>query len=209
MVKYRHKEKENTRTTKGRETAFRVYRIIVPILLAIYLALAVMMLVLGSPAYMISFIIILALFIMFVAILWMNRKDIRSKITLTKGKTLDKGEAYPVLYSSKEYFIKFWKWLMYEGSGILYVEKNKAIFIGRKRPQQQEIVLEFDLAGIKVNWIGRASFYINGAVPWLSIQTPWEEHYFTLEPGLFLFGSEPKTKALCQRLGEKSKQHEP
>jgi len=151
MVKYRHKEKENTRTIKGRETAFRVYRIIAPILLAIYLALAVMMWALGNRAFGTTLIIVFALIFVLCAALLISRRNIRNEIILTKGKAFRPGEEFHVLYSSKEYFVKFWKWLMYEGSGILHIEKNKAIFIGRKRPQQQEIILEFDLAGIKVN----------------------------------------------------------
>jgi len=204
-----NRHKENTRTTKGRETAFRVYLVLASILLAFYLALAVMMWALGNRAFGTTLIIVFALIFVLRAARLISRRNIRNEIILTQGKALRPGEEFPVLYSSKEYFIRAWKWLAYEGSGILRLEKNKAFFTGQKRERQQEIVLEFDLAGIKVNWIGRKSFYINGAVPWLSIQTPWGEHYFTLEPGLFLFGSELKTKALCQRLGEKSKQHEP
>jgi ABC-type multidrug transport system fused ATPase/permease subunit len=190
------------------ETFFRVYLIIVAIMLAMFLGLGVMMLILGSPVLLILFLIALSLGFGVPVVILIRLRNIRRKIISTRGRALRPGEEFPVLYSSKEYFIRYWKWLAYEGSGILRLEKNKAFFTGQRRERQQEIVLEFDLSGVKVNWIGRKSFRVNGYMAWFSIQTPWEEHYFALEPGLFAFGSfgsAKKTWALYQKLRQRIK----
>jgi hypothetical protein len=190
------------------ETFFRIFIIIWAILVAMYLGLGVMMWILGSPVYLIVFLIVFSLGFGVPVVLLLRLRNIRRKIISTRGKALRPGEEFPVLYSSKEYFIRAWKWLAYEGSGILRLEKNKAFFTGQKRERQQEIVLEFDLSGIKVNWIGRKSFWVNGGMAWVSIQTPWEEHYFALDPGLFAFGSQKRTWTLYQKLRQGIKQHE-
>jgi hypothetical protein len=191
------------------ETFFIVYLVIAAIILVTYLGVGVMMLILGTPVYLITFLIVLFLGFGVPVLILLRLRNIRRKIISTRGRTLMPGEEFPVLYSSKEFFIRSWKWLAYEGVGILRLEKNKACFTGQMRERQQEIVLEFDLSGVKVNWIGRKSFWVNGYMAWFSIQTPWKEHYFALEPGLFAFGSAKKTWPLYQKLRQRIKQHEP
>ena len=212
MTEYRQQDTGGPPPGRGPgKTFFITYLIIAAIILTMYLGLGVMMWILGNPVYLIAFLIAFSLGFGVPVIVLIRLRNVRRKIISTRGRTLMLGEEFPVLYSSKEYFIRSWKWLAYEGSGILRLEKNKAIFTGRRRERQQEIVLEFDLSGVKVNWIGRKSLWVNGYMAWFSIQAPWEEHYFALEPGLFAFGSfgsQKKTWPLYQKLRRGTKQHE-
>ncbi|MBN2378434.1 hypothetical protein JXM67_01345 [candidate division WOR-3 bacterium] len=175
---------------------------------AILLGLGVMMWILGSPGVLIILLIGFSLGFGVPAILLLIQRNNRRKIISTRSKALRPGEEFPVLYSSKEYFTRAWKCTVYEAVGMLRLEKNKASFTGQRRKQQQEIALEFDLSGAKINWIGRKSFWFNGGMAWFSIQTPWEEHYFTLEPGTFTFGSVKKTWPLYQKLRQGTERHE-
>jgi hypothetical protein len=148
---------------------------------------------------------------------WLNvLNDIRNSI----GETIIWD--VPVRYSSSNYFSLFWKFLVFEGSGLLCQLENQLVFIGyfhdRQRIQKdvnsfapfciydvnsdQKVRYTFDLEDMELEWVGRR-LWVNGGASWFSLSSQNETHYFTSDNGnYFIFGSKSLTNKIYRRLVE-------
>ncbi|MCU0798709.1 MAG: hypothetical protein MUC62_03440 [Candidatus Thermoplasmatota archaeon] len=134
-----------------------------------------------------------------------ERKKIYEKI-LKSRKFISQGRWYPIRYCSEERFPKFWKFFPWEAAGILYLGKEKVVFLGESS-SKRNIELEFNIRNSNVNWLGKK--INNGGLSWLLITFQGKKHYFTSETGTTIIGSKFKTKQIFTTLGDISRPGNP
>lgn len=91
---------------------------------------------------------------------------------------------------------KFLKLKAFQGSGIIYVEDDKAVF---KSTTGFEHI--FDLRNSKIFWEGEN--LVNGLLKWFSINDGQEKLYLNVESGMFIFhtgGNKPTTRSIHDQL---------
>ncbi len=106
---------------------------------------------------------------------------------------------FRVRYSSDKKFKKFWKNLLWEGTGVLYINTSKAVCI-MKLFSGEELRLEFDTKDTKISWIGKKSTMSHDQQQWFSVDLNNKTYYFTSETGVLVFGSKRTTEDIYRNL---------
>ncbi len=91
---------------------------------------------------------------------------------------------------------KFLKLKAFQGSGIIYVADDKAIF-----KSTTGFEYSFDLRNCKIFWEGEN--LVNGLLKWFSITDGIEKLYLNVETGMFIFhtgGNKPTTRSIYDQL---------
>ncbi len=91
---------------------------------------------------------------------------------------------------------KFLKIKAFQGSGIIYVIGDKAVFKSTTGFEHT-----FDLRNSKVFWEGEN--LVNGLLKWFSINDGQEKLYLNVETGMFIFhtgGNKPTTRSIHDQL---------
>lgn len=91
---------------------------------------------------------------------------------------------------------KFLKLKAFQGSGILYVVRDEAVFRSTTRFEHS-----FDLRNSKIFWEGEN--LVNGLLKWFSIKDAYEKLYLNVETGMFIFhtgGKKLTTRSIYDQL---------
>ncbi|MBU7017753.1 MAG: hypothetical protein HXS44_09600 [Theionarchaea archaeon] len=126
-----------------------------------------------------------------------RRKKIQETIVKRKADILEKGHWFRVRYSSEDRFHSWFKWFPWEGTGILFMDKESVTFFCDMKEWNYNYM--FIPENSKVKWIGR-SIWRNGLAYWFAVIDPGENHYFTSETGLTIFGSKKSTQEIYDEL---------
>ena len=124
----------------------------------------------------------------------------RRKAVYARHETRGPGApgAFRVRYASTARFRKWLKMFPWEGCGILRVSEDKASFSG-EFGSGHAVQLAFGREESTVEFAG-VDFLHNGLPSWIRIRTGGEEHYFTPETGISVFGGKPKAHDLHEHL---------
>ena len=123
-----------------------------------------------------------------------KRKKIQEDMAKRKADILESGHWFPVRYSSEDRFHSWFKSFPWEGTGILFMNKERVVFFGDLE-EWKHIESIFAPENSRVKWIGR-SIWRNGLASWFAITRHGEKHYFTSETGTTIYGSKKTTQRI-------------
>ena len=130
----------------------------------------------------------------------LQRKRIRiySRVKTRLSATECLGPLHQVGYASETRFQKSWKVSTYEACGLLSVRGEQIVFSGELF-SGSNLNLVFDKGLSTVELIGM-KFWSNGGNYWMRISDDKGNHYFTSDPGLFVFGSARKCRYMYRSI---------
>ena len=123
-----------------------------------------------------------------------KRKKIRARILSARRDVIGDKQWFSARYASQPRFDSWFKVFPWEGAGIMVVVTGSVLFLGETM-SGTAITLQFAPGNSRINWLGKCP-WPNGAVSWLRFDTADQDHYFSSETGVFIFGSHNSTKAL-------------
>ncbi len=129
-----------------------------------------------------------------------RRSKMRNEILQKRASSLEDTVWLPIRYSSQKYFQKIWKFLIWEKSGVLFLDKGAIYFVADDQIDQP-LVLHPNSSETFLNWVG-VKLWPNGFVYWFSAVSNGETHYFTAETGSFIFTSKKTTESVYNTLRE-------
>ena len=127
-----------------------------------------------------------------------KRKKIQEDMVKRKADILESGHWFPVRYSSDDRFHSWFKSFPWEGTGILFMNKERVVFFGDLE-EWKHIESIFTPENSRVEWIGR-SIWLNGLASWVAITRYGKRHYFTSETGTTIYGSRKTTQEIYDKL---------
>lgn len=125
-----------------------------------------------------------------------KRTKTRDKIVREQQQTIGNNPWFPVRYASEVRFKAPFKIFPWESAGILVMFPGSVLFLGETRTRQP-IALQFARGNATLNWLGKAP-WPNGAVSWFFFATAAQNHYFSSETGILVFGSNKSTRAIYE-----------
>jgi len=123
-----------------------------------------------------------------------KRKKIRQRILASRADLIGNKRWFPARYASQQRFDALFKFLPWDGVGVLIVVPGSVLFFGETL-SGSPIILQFAPGNSRINWLGKCP-WPNGMVSWLRFDTADQKHYFTSETGVTIFGSHNQTKAI-------------
>ncbi len=127
---------------------------------------------------------------------YFRRKSIQKSLLANNNQLAANSQHHFVRYSSEAKFKSFIKFFPWNGAGVLFCQKGRAIFIG-KTISGKPLQMEFNPTNSRPNWQGM-DILKNGVVTWMDFDTANGKHYFTSETGFFVFGSESSTRKIAE-----------
>ena len=144
--------------------------------------------------------VILILFLFFAVPNAKKRKQIQNDIVNENRDLFATGIWFRVCYCSETRLKKIWTFFLWEATGILFIDNQHAVFIGNYL-SGIKVKKEFNKENSSIDWIGMVSSRWNWSwLSWLLINSSGENHYFTSETGSLIFGSEPTTANIYDKL---------
>jgi hypothetical protein len=128
------------------------------------------------------------------------RSKMRAEIIQRRAASFGNAVWFPIRYSSDKYFQRIWKFLVWEKSGILFLDKGSIFFVSEDQIDQS-LVINLTSSETYLNWVGM-KLWPNGLLYWFSTVSNGETHYFTSETGTFIFTSRMTTERVYNKLRE-------
>jgi hypothetical protein len=123
-----------------------------------------------------------------------RRKRIRERVLQSRADIIGNQRWFAARYASEARFGASFKILPWEAAGIFVIARASVLFLGETF-SGTPITLQFAPGNSRINWLGKCP-WPNGAVSWLRFDTARQQHYFTSESGITIFGSHKSTKAI-------------
>ena len=123
-----------------------------------------------------------------------KRKKISQRILASRADLIGNQRWFPVRYASQSKFDSFLKFFPWNGAGIIIVMPGSVLFLGETM-SGAPITLQFAPGNSRINWLGKCP-WPNGMISWLRFDTADQNHYFSSETGVLIFGSHETTKAI-------------
>lgn len=141
-------------------------------------------------------IVVVPVLAIWVYIFYQNnkRKKIRERVLASRPDLFGNHRWFPARYASQPKFDSLWKFFPWDGAGIVIVVPGSVLFMGETM-SGTPLTLQFAPGNARLNWLGKCP-WPNGMVSWLRFDTAAQQHYFSSETGIFIFGSHQTTKAI-------------
>lgn len=137
------------------------------------------------------------LYIIFMSKNLVNRNQAYTKlIDLYNEKYLKDSVWCKVRFSSEKHFFKKLKLTPWNGSGLLVLKDNQAIFLYSLREDANKM---FNIKNSILKWVGIRKIY-NGVFSWFCIENNGEQIYFTSETGFLSINSDKSTKKIFEHI---------